>query len=204
MATSVTSPLGTLEWLWRGQAGLAGPAASGSALADLFLHFAALSLLSVRGAMTTAPDMQRFVVGERGWLGDAQFTASVALAQAAPGPNVLFVALLGWNIAGLANVLATLVGKLLPSGLLVLAVDRLGAAHREARWLRAFNIGMASLVLGLLLSTAWLLAQPTLASHSRARAALAACSAGWLQATRARPSCPALLGAAAGALGLFA
>jgi len=65
---------------------------------DLFTHFASLSLLAVGGAITTAPDMHRYLVGEQGWLSDAQFSSSIALSQAAPGPNVLFVALLGWNV----------------------------------------------------------------------------------------------------------
>ena len=47
----------------------------------LFTHFTALSLLAVGGVITTVPDMQRFVVREQGWITDAQFTASVALAQ---------------------------------------------------------------------------------------------------------------------------
>ena len=64
----------------------------------LFLHFLSLSLLSIGGAITTVPDMHRFLVGEKSWLSDNQFTGSIALAQAAPGPNVLFVAVLGWNI----------------------------------------------------------------------------------------------------------
>lgn len=75
---------------------------SGSELSALFGHFLVLSLLSVGGAITTAPDMHRYLVVDQGWLNDAQFTASVALAQAAPGPNVLFVAILGWNVAGAA------------------------------------------------------------------------------------------------------
>ena len=65
---------------------------------DLFAHFASLSLLGVGGAITTAPDMHRYLVHNNGWLSDAQFTSSIALSQAAPGPNVLFVALLGWNV----------------------------------------------------------------------------------------------------------
>ena len=69
----------------------------------LFTHFTALSLLAVGGVITTVPDMQRYLVHERGWIGDGEFTASVALAQAAPGPNVLFVAVLGWNVAGAAG-----------------------------------------------------------------------------------------------------
>ena len=62
------------------------------------------------GAITTAPDMQRWLVGEHGWISDAQFTTSVAIAQAAPGPNMLFVAVIGWKVAGVAGVVATLAG----------------------------------------------------------------------------------------------
>ncbi|MFB1028288.1 MAG: chromate transporter, partial [Thauera sp.] len=56
-------------------------------LLALFLHFLTLSLLSIGGAMSTAPEMQRYFVVERGWIGEADFTTAIALAQAAPGPN---------------------------------------------------------------------------------------------------------------------
>jgi chromate transporter len=129
-------------------------------LLQLFLHFGMLSLLAIGGAITTAPDMQRYVVGENGWLSDAQFTSSVAIAQAAPGPNVLFVAVVGWNIAGLAGVVATLTGSLLPSATLALAATRLGHERRDSRGMRAFTAGLAPLTLGLLLATGWILTEP--------------------------------------------
>jgi chromate transporter len=129
-------------------------------LLALFLHFGMLSLLAIGGAITTAPDMQRYVVGQMGWLSDAQFTASVAIAQAAPGPNVLFVAVVGWNIAGLAGVAATLAGSLLPSTTLALSATRWGDVHRESRAMRAFTQGLAPLTLGLLLATGWILTEP--------------------------------------------
>ena len=75
-------------------------ALSAADLLALFAHFVVLSLLAVGGAITTAPDMHRFVVGEHHWITDAQFSASIAIAQAPPGPNVLFVAVIGWNVAG--------------------------------------------------------------------------------------------------------
>ena len=86
----------------------------------LFAHFLVLSLLAVGGAITTVPDMHRYIVVQQHWLTDAQFTASIALAQAAPGPNVLFVAVLGWNLAGAWGALATMAGNLLPSTVLTL------------------------------------------------------------------------------------
>ena len=63
-----------------------------------FNHFLSLSLLAVGGAIITAPDMHRFLVDEHQWLSDQQFNSSIALAQSAPGPNVLFVAVIGWNV----------------------------------------------------------------------------------------------------------
>lgn len=130
-------------------------------LLNLFAHFLLLSMLSIGGAITTAPDMHRFVVQEHGWIGDAQFTASVALAQAAPGPNVLFVAVLGWNVAGLPGVVATMAGIMLPSTTLAFAATRWGRARQESVGVRAFTQGMAPLTLGLLLATGWVLAQPS-------------------------------------------
>ena len=47
---------------------------------DLFVHFLMLSLLSIGGAMSTAPEMQRYFVVERGWIGEADFTTAIALA----------------------------------------------------------------------------------------------------------------------------
>ena len=129
-------------------------------LLALLGHFMLLSLLAVGGAITTASDMHRYVVVEHGWISDAQFTSSIAIAQAAPGPNVLFVAVIGWNVAGAAGALATMVGTMLPSTLLVLAVSRWAAQRREHPGVRAFTTGMAPLTLGLLLATGWVLAEP--------------------------------------------
>jgi chromate transporter len=133
---------------------------------SLFAHYASLSLMCVGGAITTAPDMHRFLVQEHGWLTDPQFSASIAIAQAAPGPNVLFTALMGWNVGlnaggaatGLLGMLVCLVGIMLPSSLLVYGTSRWSHRNRDLRAVRAFKQGMAPIVIGLLLSTGWILA----------------------------------------------
>jgi chromate transporter len=169
----------------------------------LFGHFLLLSLLAIGGAMTTAPDMQRFVVGQQGWLSDAQFAASIALAQAAPGPNVLFVAVIGFNVGGVAGALATLVGTLLPSTLLTLHATRWGERRRDTRLLRAFRTGLAPLTLGLLAATGWILFEPAAAGNARwGSAVLAAATLAVMLRTRWSPLVPIALGAVAGALGL--
>lgn len=168
----------------------------------LFGHFLMLSLLAIGGAITTAPDMHRFIVGQQGWLGDAQFSASIALAQAAPGPNVLFVAVLGFNVAGLAGAAATLLGTLLPSTLLTLSATRWGEKRRESRALRAFTSGLAPLTLGLLLATGWILFEPAARGPVPwGSAALVAITLLVMLRTRWSPLVPIAIGAVAGAFG---
>ncbi len=132
-----------------------------SELVALFGHFLILSLLAVGGAITVAPDMHRVLVGEMGLLTDAQFNASIAIAQAAPGPNVLFVAVMGYQAAGLAGAAATMAGIMLPSTTLALAAARWSHARRDWRAVRAFKAGMAPLVIALMFATGWILTAQT-------------------------------------------
>jgi chromate transporter len=140
---------------------------------SLFLHFVSLSLLAVGGAITTAPDIHRYLVDETHWLSDTQFTSSIALAQGAPGPNVMFVALMGWNVGlnaagglaagwsavGLAlwGVLITMVGILIPSCTLTFFATQWAHRNRDMRAVKAFKAGMAPIVIALLIATGWLL-----------------------------------------------
>lgn len=133
-----------------------------------------LSLLSISGAITTVPDMHRFLVSEHQWLSDAQFSSSIAIAQAAPGPNVLFVALMGWNVGlnagggigagpqawllGLVGLAVTMIGIMLPSTTLTYFATRWGHRNRSRREVRAFKQGMAPVVVGLLMATGFILA----------------------------------------------
>ena len=140
---------------------------------SLFNHFASLSLLAVGGAITVAPDMHRFLVEEKFWLSESQFTSSIALAQAAPGPNILFVALMGWNIgmnasggysAGLAawpaallGMMLAMLGILLPSTCLIFVVARWSYKNQALLAVRAFKQGRAPVVVALLVATGWIL-----------------------------------------------
>ena len=101
--------------------------------------------------------MHRVLVSQMGLLTDTQFNASIAIAQASPGPNVLFVAVMGYQAAGLAGAAVTLIGIMLPSTTLALAAARWGHARREWRAVQAFKAGMAPLVIGLLFATGWIL-----------------------------------------------
>jgi chromate transporter len=140
---------------------------------DLLLHFGMLSLLSLGGTITTAPEMHRYLVDEKNWLTDFSFSSSIALAQSAPGPNVLFVALMGWNIGinagggmssgltawllGFLGIVVTMTGIMLPSSLLTYSATKWAHQNSNLVAVRAFKSGMSPIVIGLLISTGWLL-----------------------------------------------
>jgi chromate transporter len=131
-----------------------------------FLHYLSLSLLAIGGAIAMIPDMHRFLVEQNLWLTSAQFNASVAIAQAAPGPNVLFIALMGWNVGmnaggvvyGLLGITLAMTGMLLPSSVLTYNATQWGHRNRNLRGVRAFKQGMAPIVVGLLIATGLILA----------------------------------------------
>lgn len=138
-----------------------------------WLHFLALhlswSLLAVGGAMTLAPGLHRELVIDRQWLSEVQFQDCVTLAQATPGPNVLYIALAGWTVGlnaastapaavkvflpGLGLLLA-LGGVLLPSSVLTVVITRWLHHHRERLAVRAFRQAMAPVVVGVMMATA--------------------------------------------------
>lgn len=132
---------------------------------QLFLQYLSLSLLSIGGAITTAPEMHRYLVDEMHWLSEQQFNASIAIAQAAPGPNILFVALMGWHVGintgsilmGLFGVMVTMVGIMLPSTTLTYLASQWGHRNRNLRSVRAFKQGMGPIVIALLIATGWVL-----------------------------------------------
>lgn len=133
---------------------------------NLFMHYLSLSLLAVGGAITTAPDMHRYLVEQQTWLSESQFNSSISIAQAAPGPNVLFIALLGWNVGinaggiftGILGMCATMIGILLPSTTLTYLAASWGHRNRGLRSVRAFKQGMAPIVIALLIATGWVMA----------------------------------------------
>jgi chromate transporter len=132
---------------------------------NLFAHYLMLSMMSLGGAISTTSEMHRFLVEEHHWLTQAQFNDSIAIAQAAPGPNVLFVALMGWHVgmnagstaAALLGVATTMLGIMIPSTIITYTASQWGHRNRELPAVRAFKQGMAPVVVAMLLSTAWIL-----------------------------------------------
>jgi len=126
---------------------------------QLFLEFGLLSFVAFGGATALLPEMHRVVVEHHHWLDDTTFTHLYAIAQAAPGPNVLVVTLIGWKVAGLAGAIAATLAMCLPMSVLIyLLIDR-WQGFAGCRWQKAVSLGVAPLAIGLIFSGATLIAQ---------------------------------------------
>jgi len=119
---------------------------------DLLLHFGSLSLMSLGGFLVVIPEMQRYLVIERSLLSPAQLAASIAIGQAAPGPNVQLVAVIGWQIAGAMGAAVCMLAAVLPSVAIAWGTRRLGARFTHDPAMPKLRAALLPISLGLMVS----------------------------------------------------
>jgi chromate transporter len=169
-------------------------------LAQLALDFLSISLIAVGGAAAVLPEIQRNVVEVHGWMTPAQFSELFGLANAAPGPNVIIVALIGWHVAGVAGAGVATAAICAPSCLLTFVVLRLWQKFRDAPWTRAIENGLAPITVGLVLASAYLVTRGS--NESWVAYALTALSVAVMLGTRFNPLWLIGVGALAGLAGV--
>ncbi|MCL2657074.1 MAG: chromate transporter [Betaproteobacteria bacterium] len=144
-------------------------------LSDIFLGTLVLSLMAVGGANAIVPELHRQTVELRHWLSGPEFAALFAIASAAPGPNVLIVTLIGWQLAGIPGALVATLGICAPSSLLAWTVGHIWERLKGSPWRAIIQRGLAPVTIGLVLGSGWLLTGAAAKSwHGVALAAVAA------------------------------
>lgn len=128
-------------------------------IGQIFLTFCLLSLLAIGGANAVLPEMHRQLVEINGWLDDATFGQLFALAQAAPGPNILAASVMGWRIAGPTGLAAATLGMLLPAAILAWSVAGLTARLAKAPWLKPAQFGLVPVAIGLIAASGVIMAE---------------------------------------------
>jgi chromate transporter len=126
-------------------------------LGALFLHFLLLWFVAVGGPSAILPDIYRYVVEVQQLMTSAQFAELYTLAQVAPGPNVMYVTLIGWHVGGWWGAAATTIPLLVPASTLTLLIGRLNERYPHARIGRAVRSGVMPITIGLMLASAMVL-----------------------------------------------
>jgi chromate transporter len=169
-------------------------------LATLALTFAPLSLLAVGGANAVIPEMHRQAVDVAGWMSDRQFAELFAIAQVAPGPNIIIVTLIGFHVAGIAGALVATAAMCGPSCVLTYFAGRAWERFRAARWRIIVQAGLVPVSVGLIGASALVLARTADVSAVAVAITLATGAVGYF--TRIHPLWMFALAAALGYAGL--
>lgn len=174
-------------------------------LVQLALAFLGVAFFSIGGASALIPEFHRQIVQVRGWLTDADFAHMVALAQVAPGPNMLIVSLIGWRVAGVPGMLVSTLAIVGPPSLIAFAVGRALDRLKDADWLSAVKGALGPVVVGLMMASGLITAQA--ANHAAFLWAITGVSAVFMYLLRRNPlwviGGGAFLGIGAARLGLI-
>ncbi len=174
---------------------------AGNEVVELATVFGQLSLVSIGGINAVLPELKRQVVERHGWMSSADFAALYALAQAAPGPNMLVSTLIGWHVAGLAGALAATGALIGPCALLTWVAAGVWHRFRDRPWRLLVQAGLMPVTAGLMVAAAIVLSMATAISpgHGLVTAAVAIL----LATTRLHPLWLLAAGAALGAAGVL-
>ena len=94
--------------------------------------------------------LQQDIVHTYGWLTQREYVDAIALGQLTPGPVVVAAAFVGYKVLGLQGALASMVGILMPSFFMTLAVGHQLERLRANPYVRAFLSGVRPAVVGLI------------------------------------------------------
>ena len=130
---------------------------------QLALSFALLSILAVGGGTAVLPEMQTLLAHQFG-IDHTQFVHIYSMGQVAPGPNMLMVLVIGFQIAGLVGAGVVLLSFFLPSSILCFYVGRAWSRFGDSPWRRSIQNALEPISIGLMASGVYAVAKASIVS----------------------------------------
>lgn len=130
-------------------------------LISLALSFSLLSLLAVGGGTAVLPEMQTILAQQFG-IDHVHFVHIYSIGQIAPGPNMLMVLVIGFQIAGILGAGVVLISFFLPSSILCFYVGRIWGRFAENSWRRSIQNALEPISIGLMSSGVYAVAKSTI------------------------------------------
>jgi chromate transporter len=157
----------------------------GDILFILAVQFAIMALLALGGANAVVPEMHRQAVELRGWMSEREFADMFAISQAAPGPNVMMVTLIGYHVAGITGALVTTFAMCGPTAVLAHFLGSAWDRFKDKPWRMVVQAGLVPISVGLVGASAIVLTRA--ADHSWLAVLITAATAAVAFWTRLNP-----------------
>jgi chromate transporter len=126
-------------------------------------YFLWLGTVGFGGPIALAGHMQQDLVDERGWISKEDYLEGLGLAQLAPGPRAVQLAIyLGYIRAGVIGATAVGVAFVLPSFLMVLALSAGYVRFGGLPWMQGMFYGIGVAVIGIITRSTFKLTKLTL------------------------------------------
>ena len=114
------------------------------------------------------PLIQREVVERQGWIDEEEFLNMIALAQAAPGLIAVNSAIfIGWRVGGWRGVCGAVLGAVLPSFVIILAIAMIFQDWKELPAVEAAFKGIRPAVVALIAAPLFKMAKTALRTTSQ-------------------------------------
>ena len=118
---------------------------------QLFYTYLKIGTFTLGGGYAMLPLIQREVVDRKGWIDEQEFLNMIALAQAAPGLIAVNSAIfIGWRIGGWKGVCGAVLGAVLPSFVIILAIAMVFREWKELPAVEAAFKGIRPAVVALI------------------------------------------------------
>ena len=118
---------------------------------QLFWTYLKIGTFTIGGGYVMLSMIEREIVDRKGWIDREEFMNMIALAQAAPGLIAVNSAIfIGWRIGEWRGVIATVLGAVLPSFFIILAIAMLFQDYKDYPAVEAIFKGIRPAVVALI------------------------------------------------------
>ncbi len=118
---------------------------------QLFWTYLKIGTFTLGGGYAMIPLIQREVVDRQKWIDEEEFLNMIALAQAAPGVIAVNSAIfIGWRCGGWKGVCGAVIGAILPSFLIILAIAMVFRNYQDQPAVEAIFKGIRPAVVALI------------------------------------------------------
>jgi len=137
-------------------------------IVPLFLTWLRIGLTSFGGGAITQYLIQENFIYKNNWISAEEYANIIAMCQIAPGTNIIaYTIIIGKRLAGWPGIAVSLLGLILPSAAITIAITAIYSRFSELPGVQASLRAVFAAIFGIALATNWRNLQPILQKNRR-------------------------------------